>query len=399
MTRSQPAATPGRLAPAHILVLDDDPNVREILSQLLLLEGHDVETAESLSQARTLLDQHWDAALIDVRLGSRNGLDFLAELRARQPDVVAVVLTGFSTPQVALRALQAGADDYFGKPVDLEKIKIAVRRGLDRVAATTANRALIHDLRGLNEQLRHARSLLLRRGVSNAEEGAAYFGILSEGAAREIRGPLAAIRTSLEVLNEGRGGDDRAGELIDYALGEAGKIERVLANLVSLVRPSREAAVVDLAETLQSALRFAGEELSRRKITALADSSEVAPISAEPWSLLRTLLNLVLWSVDRMPSGGRISAQVRVSPEEEQAECRLADTGPVPPAGEMEALFEPLDPKSSGALGLPAARAIIEAIGGRVWAEPNPAGGIVFCIRIPLAASEDVGGTEATAAG
>jgi C4-dicarboxylate-specific signal transduction histidine kinase len=85
-----------------------------------------------------------------------------------------------------------------------------------------------------------------------------------------------------------------------------------------------------------------------------------------------------------MPEGGTISAQIRVDPEEEQAECRMADTGPSSGPGKLEALFEPFDPRSSGALGLPAARGIIEEIGGRLWAEVRPAGGMVFILRLPL---------------
>jgi len=392
-TKASPTTLPCNPAPAVpcVLVLDDDPNLREMLREVMLLEGYEVETADSLQAGRAVIDRHWDAALIDVRLGAQNGLDFLRELRLRHPYVVALVLTGYSTPNVALSALRAGADDYFGKPVDLEKIKIAVRRGLDRVQAFEQNRALVNDLHGMHEKLRQARALLDRRGVSNVEESAAYLQILAEGASREIRGPLAAMRTSLEVLRETRGIDDNAFELIDYALGEANKIDHTLSNLVMLVRPGSDTAHVDLTDVLQAATRFASAEMSRRNIRAHVEPGEVARVVCDPWRLLRAVLNLLLFSIERMPEGGKISAQIRVDPEEEQAECRMADTGPSVGPGKLEALFEPFDPRSSGALGLPAARGIIEEIGGRLWAEMRPAVGMVFILRLPLegAATEE----------
>jgi signal transduction histidine kinase len=365
-------------------VLDDDSNLREMLREVMLLEGYEVDTAGSLQAGRAVIDQHWDAALIDVRLGSQNGLDFLRELRLRHPHVVALVLTGFSTPNVALSALRAGADDYFGKPVDLEKIKIAVRRGIDRVQASEQNRALVNDLHGMHEKLRQARALLSRRGVSSVEESAAYLQLLAEGASREVRAPLAAIRTSLDVLRETNGIDDAAFELIDYALGEANKIEHTLSNLVMLVRPGADAAPIDLTEVLQAVTRFAGGEMSGRNIHARVEPGEVARVVGDPWRLSRAVLNLLLFSIERMPEGGEIAAQIRVDPEANQAECRMADTGPSVADEKLEALFEPFDPRSSGALGLPAARGIIEEIGGRLWAESRPAGGMVFVLRLPL---------------
>jgi signal transduction histidine kinase len=167
---------------------------------------------------------------------------------------------------------------------------------------------------------------------------------------------------------------------------------------VSLVRPGRDAVELDFNEVLQNAVRFAGEELARREVTALTTAGEIARVTADPWRLLRALLNMILWAAERMPSGGTISAQIRVFPGESQIECRLADTGAAIVPEEVEALFEPLDPKSSGALGLPAARTIMEEIGGRVWAEQRPTGGMVLCVRLPLAAEMETG-ERASAAG
>jgi signal transduction histidine kinase len=396
MTLGPPnAATPFRPAPrpARVLVLDDDLNMREVLSETLLLAGYDVETAESLANQERLLSTRWDAAIVDVRLGKQSGLDFLNALRARQPDVVALVLTGFSTPDVALSALRAGADDYFGKPVDLEKLKLAIRRGLERLTTTLENRALAQDLRSLHDQLRQARSLLQRRGVTTFEEGAAYLGILTEGAAREIRGPLAAVRTSLNVVLGAPGMEPRSAELVEYAIGEAGKIERTVSNLVSLIRPGREAVPTELSEIAEHAMRFTAEEMARKNVVAVIEPGEEAWISADRSRILRALVNVLLASLERMPSGGRIAIRTHADRDVGEADCEVTDTGTGIPTEEIEAVFEPFNPRSPGGLGLPAARAIVEEINGRIWAENRAGQGCAICIRLPLVAEgEDRGG-------
>lgn len=123
----------------RILVVDDEQAIGWSLRELLSDDGHAVEVA---ADAETAVDacarMHPDAILLDVRLGSRDGLAALPDLRAAAGDVPVVVMTAFGDLDTAVRAVQAGAVDYLLKPFDLEKVSGVVARALAERATRPA---------------------------------------------------------------------------------------------------------------------------------------------------------------------------------------------------------------------------------------------------------------------
>jgi DNA-binding NtrC family response regulator len=126
---------------SRILIVDDEQAIGWSLRELLSDDGHTVEVA---ADAETALDAcarlHPDVILLDVRLGTRDGLAALPDLRAIVGDVPVVVMTAFGDLDTAVRAVQAGAVDYLLKPFDLEKVSHVVARVLaDRAAPATVS--------------------------------------------------------------------------------------------------------------------------------------------------------------------------------------------------------------------------------------------------------------------
>jgi DNA-binding NtrC family response regulator len=122
---------------SRILVIDDEPSIGWSLKELLSDEGHDVALAADIQTAVvTARAAAPDAVLLDVRLGGRDGIVALPELRGAVGDVPVVVMTAFGDLDTAVRAVQAGAFDYLVKPFDLERISQVVTRALaERPAA------------------------------------------------------------------------------------------------------------------------------------------------------------------------------------------------------------------------------------------------------------------------
>lgn len=107
----------------HILIIDDEPNFSESL-KLALEDDFAIETAGSLNNARALLDKLVPAAvLLDIRLPDGDGISFLKELKTINPLPVIMLMTAFARVDDAVTALKEGADDYFTKPIDIEKLK------------------------------------------------------------------------------------------------------------------------------------------------------------------------------------------------------------------------------------------------------------------------------------
>lgn len=129
----------------RILLVEDDDVLRNIVSRSLRDKGHSIDVAASMAEARqSWQPQRFDAVLLDLRLprtgarrsGLGNGLKLLAEARARGDRTPVLVLTAHDRTEDRIAGLDAGADDYLGKPFDLAEVEARVRSLVRRVRAT-----------------------------------------------------------------------------------------------------------------------------------------------------------------------------------------------------------------------------------------------------------------------
>jgi len=112
------------LSPAHILVVDDEPDLRTLYELTLLREGYQVDTAGDVQQARKLLAEHpFDVLITDMRLPDGLGLSLITDLKAEQRSERCVVITAYGSAENAVEALKGGAFDYLTKPVDLKQFR------------------------------------------------------------------------------------------------------------------------------------------------------------------------------------------------------------------------------------------------------------------------------------
>jgi DNA-binding NtrC family response regulator len=120
----------------NILVVDDDTELRKVLSSILSEEGYSVETVENGEQAiRVSEKKRFDLALIDIKLPDMEGTELLQRLKAKQPHIVMIIVTGFPTIENAMGAVNKGADGYILKPLEIGKLLQAVRKHLNKQAA------------------------------------------------------------------------------------------------------------------------------------------------------------------------------------------------------------------------------------------------------------------------
>jgi two-component system nitrogen regulation response regulator NtrX len=126
-----------------ILVIDDEAGVRSSLQGILADEGYAVDLAESGEAALVALEaRRYDLLLLDVWLPGMDGLETLRRVRALDPEVPVVVISGHGTIETAVRAVRLGAQDFVEKPLSLEKTLLAVRNALRQRRLEAENRAL-----------------------------------------------------------------------------------------------------------------------------------------------------------------------------------------------------------------------------------------------------------------
>ena len=117
--------------PAHVLVVDDEPDLRTLYELTLLREGHRVQAAGSLAEAREQLEQQqFDIIITDMRLPDGMGLELLREMTAMRRPERSIMITAYGSAENAVEALKAGAFDYLTKPVDLKQFRSVVASAL-----------------------------------------------------------------------------------------------------------------------------------------------------------------------------------------------------------------------------------------------------------------------------
>jgi len=130
---------------AHILVVDDEPDLRTLYELTLLREGYHVDVAENLSEAwKRLSERRFDVLITDMRLPDGLGIELIQRLRSQQRSERCVVITAYGSAENAVESLKAGAFDYLTKPVNLRQFRTviasAVQDALDHKAGAPASR-------------------------------------------------------------------------------------------------------------------------------------------------------------------------------------------------------------------------------------------------------------------
>ena len=107
----------------RVLIVDDDPDVAESLSDLLRLQGFETDMAgDGKAAVRAAHERAYDAVVIDVGLPDMDGIDTMFEIQRHQPGVRAVLMTGYRSLDIATRARETGTCEILVKPFDVSKL-------------------------------------------------------------------------------------------------------------------------------------------------------------------------------------------------------------------------------------------------------------------------------------
>jgi len=126
-TRREPIPT----RPATILIVNEEDQTCDFLSQVLAKEGYQVRTARSAAEAMRIANHELvELTLLDLRLPDMDGLQTLQQLKKLHEHLVVIVVTGSGTLETARAAMMGGAFDFLTKPVDLDFLSHVIREGL-----------------------------------------------------------------------------------------------------------------------------------------------------------------------------------------------------------------------------------------------------------------------------
>jgi two-component system response regulator AtoC len=142
----------------RVLVIDDDPGVREYLEALVSRQGYEACAVSSGEEALRTLDRtRPDLVTLDVVLEGMDGLETLRQLKKRLPDVPVVMLSGHGQARTIVEAMRLGASDFLRKPFEVEELELAFQKALE-------NRALRREVAELRGRTRSEHDMLIHGG-------------------------------------------------------------------------------------------------------------------------------------------------------------------------------------------------------------------------------------------
>ncbi len=117
----------------QILIIDDNSDILESLSRILMFEGYAVETAKSGQEAlKKSREKIFSIALIDIKLPDFEGTRLLSRMEKTDPKMRKIIITGYQTLENTRESLRLGADDYLVKPIKTEELLEIVRKQIEK---------------------------------------------------------------------------------------------------------------------------------------------------------------------------------------------------------------------------------------------------------------------------
>jgi signal transduction histidine kinase len=362
--------------PPRLLLVEDNPADADLVMDFLAAPGTDtagieVRRVDRVERALAALRaEPFDILLLDLSLPDAEQLDGLEALTAAAPELPIVVMSGLADDQVALAAVQAGAQDYLVKGQDDGRVlRRAIRYAMERQELLARERTA----RATAERASRARDEVLS--------------IVSH----DLRAPLSTITMCAHALREP---DADGAQLADMIMQSAEWSLRIIRDLldVSAIEAGRLAihpehmTVAAILESLASIYA----PLAREKEIALTVATDPGSrwISADVDRLVQALGNLVGNAIKLTPRDGRVS--VSVHDDGTSVRFRVTDTGPGIAPEHLANLFDrfwqaPGAHRSGAGLGLAIARGIAEGHGGRIEVESTPGEGATFTLILPSA--------------
>ena len=192
---------PSHLPPPRLLVVDDDPVLRETLSSLLEQEGFEVTQAASGEEAEVKLVRQkppFDLLITDLVMPGKGGMDVLRAALQVNPSCTALVLTGFGSVREATEAMDVGAFDFVTKPLQIDAFRNTLRRLVEHQALTHERDELKARVQELEQRLNRQEATLGRMEMlanritpAGPVEGASQLGDLERLASLRSRGMLS----------------------------------------------------------------------------------------------------------------------------------------------------------------------------------------------------------------
>jgi signal transduction histidine kinase len=283
-----------------ILVIDDEPDVREVLVISLEDAGYEVICAQDGETGLAMLTAESPQILItDIKMPGMSGLEVLEKAGQLRPDTQVIVTTGFADIKKAVTALQHDASDFITKPVDDTTLHLALKRAMQRY----------RDRKELADYTRLLEQTVLNQEKILHQEKMMSLGRLAASIVHEINNPLSGILNYIRLmirLTEKTGWDDgnrdRFKNYLTVILQETRRCADLVSGLLQFSRKSSpQFSRVNLCELMDYSLKLCNHKLKLANILVeISCPPDLPEVSGDFNQLQQCLINLIFNSIDAL---------------------------------------------------------------------------------------------------
>lgn len=363
-----------------ILVVDDKPENIFSLESMLSADNCEILTASNGNEAlRIAYTESLSLILLDVQMPGMDGFEIAQVLKEnnKTKDVPIIFVTAINKDiSFVVKALKGGAVDYLYKPLDIEFTRAKVAAVLRMVEAQT-------ELNRKNAELQK----------TNSEKNY-YLGV----AAHDLRGPLGHIKMFSEYLIDELNGkiDEEQKEYLSIINKSSGFLLRLVDNLLDISKiEAGELKLnhqeVDFSEFLREQISLANPHAQRKNIIfEFKPYQGVISLECDPMHISQVVNNILTNAVKFSSQGTTVTVINEL--DGDNAIVHITDQGQGIPADELPTIFNAFQKTSvkstegekSTGLGLAIVKKIVEAHGGRIWADSEVGKGTTFSFSLPL---------------
>ena len=375
-----------------ILIVDDEPDIREVLGISLMDMGYRILEAENATQAfDVFVKENPPIVVTDIKMPGGDGIELLRKIKHENPETEVIMITGHGDMNLAIRSLKYDATDFITKPINVEALEIALNRALEKIAIR----------KRLQDYTRNLEQLV--REKTELQDHLASLGLMIGSISHGMKGLLTSLDGGLYLVSSGLNKNDieRAREGCKAARQTAERIRKMVLDILYYAKERQ----LQLTEVESAEFADALIEVIQPKI----DGSDIqfncrvdrraGSITVDADYLQAALINILDNAVDACQKNQDISSHridFSMTTEKDSIVFTIADDGigmDDDTRERMFTLFYSTKERKGTGLGLFIAHRIVSQHGGTIDVKSKPGEGTVFTVTIPttLLQTDDTG--------